>query len=34
MEAIRPVLEDLRAKILVAGFPFGEYDLLVVRGTR
>jgi len=30
MEAIRPVLEDLGAKILVAGFPFGEYDLLVV----
>src|ERR1700733_4783008 len=30
MEAIRPTLEDLGAKILVAGFPFGEYDLLVV----
>jgi len=30
METIRPTLEDLGAKILVAGFPFGEYDLLVV----
>ena len=30
MEAIRPTLEELGAKILVAGFPFGEYDLLVV----
>jgi len=30
MEAIRPTLEDLGAKILVAGFPFGEYDVLVV----
>ena len=28
--AIRPALEDLGAKILVAGFPFGEYDVLVV----
>jgi uncharacterized protein with GYD domain len=30
MEAIGPTLEELGAKILVAGFPFGEYDLLVV----
>ena len=30
VEAIRPALEDLGAKILVAGFPFGEYDILVV----
>jgi uncharacterized protein with GYD domain len=30
MEAIRPTLEDLGATILVAGFPFGEYDVLVV----
>jgi len=30
LEAIRPTLEDLGAKILVAGFPFGEYDVLVV----
>jgi len=30
VEAFRPTLEDLGAKILVAGFPFGEYDVLVV----
>lgn len=30
MEAIRPALEELGATILVAGFPFGEYDMLVV----
>jgi uncharacterized protein with GYD domain len=30
METIGPTLEDLGAKILVAGFPFGEYDVLVV----
>ncbi len=30
MEAIKPTLENLGAKILVAGFPFGEYDVLVV----
>jgi uncharacterized protein with GYD domain len=30
VEVFRPVLEDLGAKILVAGFPFGEYDVLVV----
>src|ERR1700745_4250741 len=30
MEAIRPTLEEVGAKILVAGFPFGEYDVLVV----
>jgi uncharacterized protein with GYD domain len=30
VEAIKPTLEDLGAKILVAAFPFGEYDLLVV----
>jgi len=30
VEAIRPALEDVGAKILVVGFPFGEYDLLVV----
>jgi uncharacterized protein with GYD domain len=30
VESIRPTLDDLGAKILVAGFPFGEYDLLVV----
>jgi uncharacterized protein with GYD domain len=30
VEAIRPTLEDLGAKLLVAGFPFGDYDVLVV----
>ena len=30
MEAIGPTLEDLGASILVAGFPFGEYDVLIV----
>jgi uncharacterized protein with GYD domain len=30
VEAIKPTLEDLGAKIVVAGFPFGDYDLLVV----
>ena len=30
LEVIRPALEDLGAEIVVAGFPFGEYDLLVV----
>jgi uncharacterized protein with GYD domain len=30
VDAIRQVLEDLGAEVLVAAFPFGEYDLLVV----
>jgi uncharacterized protein with GYD domain len=30
VEVIRPALEDVGAEILVVGFPFGEYDLLVV----
>ena len=30
MEAIRPVLCELGATIVVAGFPFGEYDVLIV----
>jgi uncharacterized protein with GYD domain len=30
VEAIRPTLEELGARIVVAGFPFGEYDVLVV----
>ena len=30
MEAIRPTLEEQGATILVAGFPFGEYDVLIV----
>jgi uncharacterized protein with GYD domain len=28
--AIRPTLADLGAEFRVAGFPFGEYDLLIV----
>ena len=30
VDAIRPTLEEVGAKMLVAGFPFGEYDLLIV----
>ena len=30
VDAIGPILRDLGATIVVAGFPFGEYDLLVV----
>lgn len=30
VEAFRPTLEDLGAQLLVAGFPFGDYDVLVV----
>jgi uncharacterized protein with GYD domain len=30
VEVIRPTLEEVGAKLLVAGFPFGEYDLLIV----
>jgi uncharacterized protein with GYD domain len=30
VELIRPTLDELGAKVLVAGFPFGEYDLMVV----
>ena len=30
VEAFRPTLEELGATILVAGFPFGEYDVMVV----
>ena len=30
VEVIKPTLEELGAKIVVAGFPFGEYDVLVV----
>ena len=29
-EAIRSALEEVGATLLVAGFPFGEYDVLVV----
>ena len=27
VEAIRPAMEELGATIMVAGFPFGEYDV-------
>jgi uncharacterized protein with GYD domain len=30
VETIRPTLEEVGATMLVAGFPFGEYDVLVV----
>ena len=30
VEAIRTALADVGAEIVVAAFPFGEYDLLVV----
>ena len=30
VEVIRQALEELGATIVVAGFPFGEYDLVVV----
>jgi uncharacterized protein with GYD domain len=30
METIAPTLTDVGATIVVAGFPFGEYDLLIV----
>lgn len=30
VDAIRSALEDVGANLLVAGFPFGEYDVLVV----
>jgi len=30
VEVIRPALEDVGATMLVAGFPFGEYDVVVV----
>lgn len=30
VDAIRPTLEEVGAKMLVAAFPFGEYDLLIV----
>jgi len=30
VEVIRPALEDVGATILVAAFPFGEYDLLII----
>jgi uncharacterized protein with GYD domain len=30
VEALRSALEDVGAKLMVAAFPFGEYDVLVV----
>ena len=30
VEVIRPALEEVGASIVVAGFPFGEYDVVVV----
>ena len=30
LEVIRPTLEELGATIVVAGFPFGEYDVVIV----
>jgi uncharacterized protein with GYD domain len=30
VEVIRPTLEEMGATVVVAAFPFGEYDLLVV----
>jgi uncharacterized protein with GYD domain len=30
VEAISAALEDVGAKIVVAAFPFGEYDVLIV----
>jgi uncharacterized protein with GYD domain len=30
IEAVRPAVEGLGAKILAGGYPFGEYDVLIV----
>ena len=30
IEAVRPGLEAMGAKILVGGYPFGDYDVLVI----
>jgi uncharacterized protein with GYD domain len=30
MEVIRPTLRELGATVVVEGFPFGEYDVLIV----
>jgi uncharacterized protein with GYD domain len=30
IEAVRPALEAMGTKFLAAGYPFGEYDVLVV----
>ncbi len=30
IEAVRPALEGMGAKILAGGYPFGDYDVLVI----
>lgn len=30
VEAVRPVVEAMGGKVVVSGYPFGEYDALVV----
>jgi uncharacterized protein with GYD domain len=30
IEAVRPAFEAMGAKIIVGGFPFGEYDVLAI----
>jgi uncharacterized protein with GYD domain len=30
LEAVRPAFEAMGGKIVVAGYPFGQYDVLVV----
>jgi len=30
IEAVRPALEALGARILAGGYPFGDYDVLVI----
>jgi uncharacterized protein with GYD domain len=30
LEAVQPTLDELDVTVIVAGFPFGEYDVLVV----
>ena len=30
IEAVRPALEAMGGKIVVGGYPFGEYDALIV----
>ena len=30
IEAVRPALEALGAKIVAGGYPFGDYDVLVI----
>jgi uncharacterized protein with GYD domain len=30
IEAVRPALEAMGAKIVAGGYPFGEYDVLII----